>query len=1041
MNGHLAPPNIGHATASHHADSGSADVQSDTLETAPLTEFASTFQDRFIVHNVQLKWNNTLRNIILRYIHQVSQRRGFVYYLSRRAVKFILDIVEEQTKPNDGLSAKSRGASVTPNPPSLGDDGVDLTIEDRIEQLLRDAKKFVNANDPPGSEGTPGPAQDRLEEQLAQDFAFQDAYHVRLIAPQIQLQSEKNTKAAVLVTAKGMQLKVIQVMDKSHMTDDVSGLVQRRFLVDMNSVQVFVTDRDVYAAQFIPLFSGNPYGAAGNESWPPWVPLELMMDFHIDPFGFSRVVQRTSASLRYDKHNTLRLRVNEEVSTEQQHVARTAAGIGSQVDQVTVQFPRVRAVCDSSQYHALYIIVLDLLLYSEPLEKVRSERLERIMLASDFSDLRGAPELVMRLQERIRQLEEIKLRFQVNAKYLDRQGWEDRLAIEQDLAACEDELFFMLKAIMTAQRRIEDRTEANGVLRWNISALEIVWQLMTAKHEPLVELQLTDATYDRMDHSDGSNFNTMLIDRIRGYNLLPDATYPEMIAPYIDQARPTVGDNNEKMLRVQWHMLEAIAGIPVMDSFEVNLFPLRIQLEREVGKRLFEYIFPGNGSGLSLGAVLDSSRTSTIHADRQPPASSSGKSSRSSMENATLPEIRLDNGGTGDGDGAGQHSLMLRLRPTTASDQGRPRPKVDTGSRPSAGPASRNGDSSHAFRFFHSSQRPRPSSRGPTLSGLRTKRSVESLRMTPLRLGDNVSPSSAAASSLHSAASSDHSRRFSLRRVAHRGSDGKGEKQPQQRPADELTQMMIRAQSYMTLAYVKITSVVLCLSYQGRGERNIEDLHDFVFRMPVVEYRNKTWSNLDLALHLKRDVVRALISHTGALIGNKLAHHRAHRPAAAAAAAKAQQSRAREAAATDLSASSIVETSTVSDASSLRREPSPGGDAEHGDGGGSGVDERNGDRNSAVAGNGDHNSNSHSSIADEAANSAVWRTPSYASSSVWSSATKGSNSEAGLAGPSAPAVGASGGSASTTAVPSESPAHEEVILSFLSYLSAHTYAR
>jgi hypothetical protein len=302
--------------------------------------------------------------------------------------------------------------------------------------------------------------------------------------------------------------------------------------------------------------------------------------------------------------------------------------------------------------------------------------------------------------------------------------------------------------------------------------------------------------------------------------------------------------------------------------------------------------------------------------------------------------------------------------------------------------------------------------------------------MTPLRLGDNVSPSSAAASSQHSAASSDHSRRFSLRRVAHRGSDGKGEKQQQQqRPADELTQMMMRAQSYMTLAYVKITSVVLCLSYQGRGERNIEDLHDFVFRMPVVEYRNKTWSNLDLALHLKRDVVRALISHTGALIGNKLAHHRAHRPAAAAAAAKAQQSRAREAAATDLSASSIIETSTVSDASSLRRESSAGGDAGHGDDGGDGgggVDERNGDRNSAVAGTGDHNSNSHSSISDEATNSAVWRTPSYASSSVWSSATRGSNSEAGPAGPSAPAVGASSGSASTTAVPSELPANEEV---------------
>jgi hypothetical protein len=78
----------------------------------------------------------------------------------------------------------------------------------------------------------------------------------------------------------------------------------------------------------------------------------------------------------------------------------------------------------------------------------------------------------------------------------------------------------------------------------------------------------------------------------------------------------------------------------------------------------------------------------------------------------------------------------------------------------------------------------------------------------------------------------------------------------------------------MTLAYVKIPSVVICLSYKGKDQRNIEDLHDFVFRLPIIEYRNKTWSNLDLALALKKDVIRALISHTGAIIGNKFTKSR-----------------------------------------------------------------------------------------------------------------------------------------------------------------------
>jgi hypothetical protein len=86
--------------------------------------------------------------------------------------------------------------------------------------------------------------------------------------------------------------------------------------------------------------------------------------------------------------------------------------------------------------------------------------------------------------------------------------------------------------------------------------------------------------------------------------------------------------------------------------------------------------------------------------------------------------------------------------------------------------------------------------------------------------------------------------------------------------------MIDRASNYMTFAYIKMPSVVLCLSYKGKGDRNIEDVHDFVFRLPTIEWRNKTWSNLDLALALKSRVIKALISHTGAIIGNKLSRHR-----------------------------------------------------------------------------------------------------------------------------------------------------------------------
>lgn len=877
-------------------------------ETAPLQGAISDFNNRFIIHNAQLKWNNSLRNIILRYVHQVSQRRGFIYYMSQKAVKFILDIVKEQDRnrrkhahhtgwlPTD---SESSTAASTEEEKSDGS-----SVEDLIQDLLSDAKKFVNANDPEQAEEPQISSSVNLGKDISKDFTAQNTYHVRLIAPQIQLQSEKNSKSVLLVTAQSMQLKVVQIMDKDRIADDVSGLVQRRFSVDMDGVQFFVTTQKVLI-QFLHIYSGNRYGTPKGSAWPPWVPFEVNFDLEFDPFGWSRVVQKTSASLRYDKYNTLRLKYNDEVNSGKVGQKHKPENAESRIDHLWVDFPLIRAICDSTQYYTMYVIVLDLLLYSEPLEKVRNEKLERIMLASDFSDLSGAPKKVASLQARIRQLEEIKTQFQIHAKYLDKRGWEDRLAIEHDLASCEDELFFMMKAISTSQRKYDDRTQASqttGLLRWYLSASEIVWHLMRDKHDPLMEIQLNKAAYDRIDNSDGSNHNTMHIERIHGLNLLPDALYPEMLGPYLESGRKFDHGQDPKMLKVHWHSLEAIAGIPVLDQFEVDLFPLKVQLEREVGQKLFEYIFPGldknNGdkSPLVVKHMLP------------------GGEGEEDSDAETLPSIpdtpRIDtNGSNDDQQSTRAASLEMRLRATMAFPEKDGRSSLASKSKYTASP--NNGESHHFKLFQHSnhSNRSQNVSR-PSLASLNSKKhSQESLAVTR-RSKDG---SSTNLSSLNG--NTEKSKRFTLTRTNSQATTTEKNK-----PSDDLSQMLSRASNYMTLAYVKIPSVVLCLSYKGRGERNIEDVHNFVFRMPVLEYRNKTWSNLDLALRLKKDVIRALISHTGAIIGNKFSHHRP---------GKNQQNRLRELANTSstLPNTNALKNRADSEKSSMR-DHSPKGDAD-----------------------------------------------------------------------------------------------------------------
>lgn len=821
-------------------DSSSSDEQ--VMDIPPTSHFESEFNNRFVIHNMQLKWNNMLRNIVLRYFHQNSQRRGFVYYLSRRAIKFILDMVVEQNKTKTAQPARSQATPAANSSPDTPNNGKQAhqDLEDRIRSILEDGRRFsASSNFHPNDDGSISGTIEDLECGISKDFSPQNSYHVRLIAPQIQLQSEKNKKHVVLITAKGMELKVVEVMDKDRISDTVSGLVQRRFLVNMDSTQFFVTHQKWFHTHLVSMYAGSRYGTPGGSAWPPWVPMEIMFDFQADPFGFKRVVQKTSAVLRYDKYNTLRLKYNAEVSTEENGQSDTQV-TESRTDSLWVEFPQVRALCNSSQYYAMYVIVLDLLMYSEPLEKTRSERLEKIMLASDFSDLSGAPAMVMKLQERIKQLEEIKMHFQVYSKYLDKRGWEERLYLERDLASCEDELFFLMKAITTSQRKYDVNADSTPLVKWSIAAREIVWHLIQNTSEPLVEMQLKDVEYDRTDNSDGSHVNLIRVKKILGLNLLKDATYPEIIAPYIDGDKVKNKDSeNQDMIRVYWHMLDAIAGIPVMDSFEVNLFPMKVQLEREAGQRLFEYIFPGMDGEKSSGGKHDAQAIIKTEVDDDDDTESLASSTGRLGTPGGLTAEKESNFATRPG------SLELRLRPTLSSLG----PEEDPS--PNKALSVHSTESQSAFRLFRSS------GTGKTIA---KKSSHDSLRAgRPGALGRT---------------STGFSTKDSRESEAKKSSRFNKTKKVADKQSDDLTKMMDRASNFMTFAHIKMPSVVLCLSYKGKDQRNFEDVHDFVFRLPTIEWHNKMWSNLDLALALKKAVVKALISHTGAIIGNKFSKHR-----------------------------------------------------------------------------------------------------------------------------------------------------------------------
>lgn len=794
---------------------------------------ALTFSNRFVVHELQMKWNNTLRNVVFRYVQCVSQRRGFSYYMSQRAVRFLSDLVEEQIRQRKEASETSSEDGEAHDEHEAAKNKEDHELQRLIKQLLEDRDEhFVvqdESEDQAGDNAQAG--HQSIEDQnkqmdISDDYRAENSYLVRLILPEIQLQSEKNPNTTITLTAQAIVMRILSIMDNAVDAEDVSALVQRRFRVHLGNLQFFHAHKSDIPSSLADLSRFNSYGTKSGSFWPPWIPTESIIDFKGEPAGFNRIVERSSASAVYCKHNQLRIKANNEISKSARRLGRTESS--ERTDSISIYFPQVSLAANSAQYYAILTIAMDLLMYSEPLQKERNEQIEKILLAADFSDLTGAPEMVVSLQHRIRQMEECKTQMRLYASRTGSWSREDEARIEQELENCEDELFFLMKSVATAHRKTDESNNAvTAAMSWHLAAQEIIWHLIEANGKPFIDFGLSKASFQRTDNSDSSNFNTLEIEMMQGINLSKNPTFPELFAPYFGETKTVVDVRRSKMVRIYWYMLEAIGGIQVCDHFEVNLFPLRLQMEHEVGKKIFEYVFPDKAKGKQ------------------------GQDAESDDDSSTSDDDSL----TSEDDEA-----SLYRAPTVHSER-----SVDSASSPEKKPK-------RGLRHSLS------------LGGLRNKASSSSLNgkhaeRSSLRSVTQPSDKSSSRADTNGKADDDDSGSVLTRMTSSSLSvdtQGKGDKRKQDK-SDDLTAMMTRANKNMSLVYVKVPSAVLSLSYKGSKTKNFVDITDFVFRMPTIEYRNKTWSYLDLAEHLKREVIRAVLAHTGSLIRDKMTHHKKSR--------------------------------------------------------------------------------------------------------------------------------------------------------------------
>lgn len=553
-------------------------------------ELMGYFKVRYIAHNPQILWNNSVRNILYHGLDLKDHRRALSYYMTARTVKFLRDLIE----------ASDLQYSHNHKPFVLDDDegGMDTSMaEELIAKLLSEQDtKFYAPNETEEEKPLDGSDSDTVDmsksdnvnnplmqlKTIPNNYVMKSSYLVDLLNPQISLQSDCDPDNIVLVANERTQVKGFNIIDETD-PDVEMEMVKHRTVVSLDNVQFFVAKKEQFDS--VDLLLDNHYGAKESDHWLAWIPPEMLISYVKRSDKFQRIGDRIAATLQYDKYNPLRIKTNTNVYSQ-------VHPFEDRCDSVQLNFPSLKLTADSSQYNAIYQVATDLLLYKEPAKKERLARLREIMMAADRSSLYEATEKIVDLQSRARQLLHARDQYRQNIALLDEKRIEEFKSIRLTLYDTLEELYLGMEAIKLMQsNQRKDYHEPKTNLRFVFCAEKMEWEMLSKGEVPLCECALTNFTFNFVSKEDHSSINTLEVDILQVKNLSPLPVFVDVLGPYFDSRKP-YDFSRHKMLRCYFVSLAPVGGIPVIQHLEINLHPMRVQMTYSFGRQLAYYLFP-----------------------------------------------------------------------------------------------------------------------------------------------------------------------------------------------------------------------------------------------------------------------------------------------------------------------------------------------------------------------------------------------------------------------------------------------------------------
>ncbi|WFD45219.1 hypothetical protein MPSI1_003897 [Malassezia psittaci] len=822
-------------------DANKTQCTPNVAEEDPLCDEWDSFNNRILIDNPVGMLSNYTRDLLVRYYSSSKLHRRFAQRLS----------VTEQSELRELLE---RSIKVRQQDTHQDDDEDPVEM---LDQIVSDTVRLASQHGGLPQEFVKDFGAESSEEHAPDDGISND-YVVRknticlCTQPQLVLHSTASKNATLVFHAKQLRVRNYAVSDEQYMDNSRNRNVLHRNYIGLQSLECFHSTRAL-----------NLVAQRGLRSLA--VPSSILNHSKQDSRNFRRVIRETHALVLYDKHNKNRMQdLTRPVLASGRQQDLTVNYLAYHMDLVRVLCPKFILNATTDQYAAIYTVVTDLILYTDPYAREYAQQRSSFAYSYNFDQPEALLALVSALQLHAHDLLKRRRVFEMKFDELNRAGQAEYVRISAEFLDQYVELCLIEEAVRISNSSKSDKEKQYAMLLQTF-AESIEWNMIgdpnsesDAKHAGpmLVRLALSRVSFARLGLASGTSTNSLTLGDLRALNAHPTAYFEEIISKYQSAKQGNSMIAQDAFMSTAWLLLPPAGGIATMDRFEFHMHPVRVQLELKIGKQLMDYLFGQNRSTQNEEDDSDKqiSKPARWYKRILHPKISSEQESSTSRSEINDHHHDLDANATNEDD-LDDDSLMS---PTQATQNHLPVTHYTAKHNMQSGISSTYQD------------------QNPNLAGRKTnaRKPDDTASLASNDFHDDAS--------LASSRSQDLARGFTLSNLGRSGradSDSDEESVALANVEYIRNEMAKRSADYVSFVRVIFHELTICLSYKGDGDHALTNLYDLEFHTPKLEYTNQLASYRNLADSLKRDMIRIAWQNRNTLIKGVMATNNKKRQA------------------------------------------------------------------------------------------------------------------------------------------------------------------